>query len=1084
MSILSVDLDGDRFADVVSVHRTVGNISVQINDRTGQFGSPIQLSVGSKPEHATAIDLNGDNRIDLAVANTVSDNVTVLLNLTFPPTSLDLNNNDVPDECECVPVLHVDEMATGANSGSSWADAFTYLQDALDLAATCIVPPEIWVATGTYKPDQGRGLLSCDRSATFQLLDGVGIYGGFAGTETSLAQRDPATNVTTLSGDLDDNDNPSDFINHNENVYHVITSIDNSPATVLDGFIISGGNANSLISVHQFGAGIYCGRSQTTISNCTFNSNFASHRGGAIYNIQSSPRISNCKFSSNVANDAGGAISNIIASNPNIVNCVFDDNRSTDGVLGFGGAISNESLSTPLITNCLFFGNIANTAGAIYNEEAGTNIVNSTFYANIATNITGGIHGLPNNPIITNSILWDNSDSTGSGLTAQLNFTDNVTFSCIKAWGTPGIDGNNNLDPSFEDPSVNNLRLMNGSPCINSGNDLAVPADIVDLDTDGDITEPTPFDLDLNPRFEGIVDMGAYEEPPCTQDVHCADGMFCNGVEICDANNNCISGDLPCVLMPFCDEQKDTCNDCFVNLDCDDGIFCNGVEKCKPLNTNDVNSQLFCYTEMSGILSPCSTKLCDTNLFEDCCNENEGKCIIDDACPCERNSDCDDGNFCNGIATCDKSTEICIAGTDISCPREGIDGVNESICDEFLDDCVLPCTGICPSDDCTSSECKSISTVASGTGRCVYSSNDTPPTTAAPCYTDAHCVGGEICEERKCKYIDNTSCQSQCGNCENSICQCTINEDCPAGAVCFNGICTQFAPSRFLSIIPPQVIYDTAIRVELVNTDGFPCSNGDVRWLGPPHTETYGNIVVTYSFLQCCPFYMNWSNVGMLHVYGSEIVPESSYKVQAIKSGCNIWDVLDDPASPKLELTTGKWGDIISPLYLEPSLQPDIFDVLEMVDAFLGSDTGPTVAAKQDNGGDEYAFPIVDEIEDISDVLIAIDTWLGKKYVDRLFTRICNCDIGHCTTTQTSCNIDANCVSGNECINGICTSCDITCQNDADCNDPQFKCISNICISCDRSINCGSCTQHSACGAINIACISGVCVDTCGRCVP
>ena len=96
-------------------------------------------------------------------------------------------------------VIHVKADATGANNGSSWADAFTDLQ----LTLMSAVPgDEIWVASGTYAPAGRNG----DRAATFQLVSGVGVYGGFSATETERHQRKPATYVTILSGDLNAND--------------------------------------------------------------------------------------------------------------------------------------------------------------------------------------------------------------------------------------------------------------------------------------------------------------------------------------------------------------------------------------------------------------------------------------------------------------------------------------------------------------------------------------------------------------------------------------------------------------------------------------------------------------------------------------------------------------------------------------------------------------------------------------------------------------------------------------------------------------------------------------------------------------
>lgn len=96
-------------------------------------------------------------------------------------------------------LIYVDADATGLADGSSWADAFTDLQDALDVARA---GDEIWVADGVYKPDRGTG----DRNLTFQMVCGAAIYGGFEGTETCRDERDWVAFRTILDGDLNDDD--------------------------------------------------------------------------------------------------------------------------------------------------------------------------------------------------------------------------------------------------------------------------------------------------------------------------------------------------------------------------------------------------------------------------------------------------------------------------------------------------------------------------------------------------------------------------------------------------------------------------------------------------------------------------------------------------------------------------------------------------------------------------------------------------------------------------------------------------------------------------------------------------------------
>jgi predicted outer membrane repeat protein len=466
-------------------------------------------------------------------------------------------------------IIYVDADANGVNDGSSWADAFNYLQDALAVASS---GSEIWVAAGTYRPDcnsahpGGTG----DREATFQLIGGVAIRGSYAGYgEADPDARDVISYETILSGDLAGDDLevseacdlPSEP-SRAENSYHVVTCIGSDASAVLDALSITGGNANGLWP-NVVGAGMYnesgaspkllkCVFSSNaagyagggmwnpentspTLVDCSFSGNWADFAGGGICNREGSPEMTNCTFIGNSTTNIGGAVMG--GDGPVLTNCTFVNNSAT-GRNSEGGAIfrgdptlisclfignsarSGGALNClyPTVTNCTFVGNSADDGGAMYTVNA--TVTNCTFGDNSASRSGGGMRCF--RPTLRNCIFWGNRDSGGMDESGQIHpyqGTPIVSYSCIQGWtGTWGGMGNIGADPLFVDPNNADYHLVPGSPCIDRGDNNSVPADAADLDGDGDTNEPIPFDLDNNARIvdgnndgNSVVDMGAYE---------------------------------------------------------------------------------------------------------------------------------------------------------------------------------------------------------------------------------------------------------------------------------------------------------------------------------------------------------------------------------------------------------------------------------------------------------------------------------------------------------------------------------------------------------------------------------------------
>ena len=147
-------------------------------------------------------------------------NLIIVLVLLVASFGVMPNNQNPAQAATIVRVKPGGSTSTGC--GSSWSNACE-LQTAL---ASASAGDEIWVAAGTYYP-------GTNREDTFQLISGVALYGGFAGTETAREQRDWGTNLTVLSGDIGVPDDSSD------NSYSVVTGSGVDTSAILDGFTIT-----------------------------------------------------------------------------------------------------------------------------------------------------------------------------------------------------------------------------------------------------------------------------------------------------------------------------------------------------------------------------------------------------------------------------------------------------------------------------------------------------------------------------------------------------------------------------------------------------------------------------------------------------------------------------------------------------------------------------------------------------------------------------------------------------------------------------------------------------------------------------
>lgn len=338
---------------------------------------------------------------------------------------------------------------SGSGSGATWASAAGDLRAVLVAAGAS---DEVWVSAGTYKPTTGT-----DRTLSFPLPAGVGIYGGFNGTETSREARDWTVNRVVLSGDIGTADDASD------NTHSILVA--SGAGSVLDGLIIRGGNANaSGFALHAGGGGLYLINASSAVRNCVFDGNAGRYAGGAIFcQANGQVQVQNCLFTGNTAQFGGAIEAEYAGGLANIINSTFVGNSATNN----GDAVETAATSTPsTITNCVMWAN--GSREDIY--------------------FTNGVSACT-----TSYSLVEGSGGSGAWVGGN--------------WGTNG-GGNIDADPQFFAPGdadgADNLfltaddgyLLLTGSPAANAGQLAAAP----------------PKDIRRKSRPLGSgVEMGCYE---------------------------------------------------------------------------------------------------------------------------------------------------------------------------------------------------------------------------------------------------------------------------------------------------------------------------------------------------------------------------------------------------------------------------------------------------------------------------------------------------------------------------------------------------------------------------------------------
>jgi predicted outer membrane repeat protein len=438
---------------------------------------------------------------------------------------------------------YVDSLAVAGGDGKAWNAAFQYVQDGVAAASA---GDEVWVKAGTYSRKGSD-------TTMLGLKANVKVYGGFAGTESMLSQRNLATNITSLSG---------------ASTWHIVSGANNAR---LDGFTITGGvvdtqDGNGLLSSatgleianctfsgnkSDDGGAVYLGGGSVTFTNCFFSSNEARNKGGAVYSVLGTvANFNGCSFTGNIAHgwdsDGRGGAINATDSNVTVDNSNFENNEANaSSGIGYGGAMYNYD-SIVIIKNSIFKTNNASNNGigaAIYNHmsasyvsanisnsvflgnwargttsgggaiasryayyDSPVTIINSSFSGNESDGVGGAIYNISDCDItISNSILYFNY---ANGALNQIYNADTstaaVTYSDVQG-GYSGT-GNINSNPYFVN-SNSDLHLTGSSSCIDAANGSIAPLT--------DKEEKDRWDDPNRTNVSGTyVDMGAYEYQP------------------------------------------------------------------------------------------------------------------------------------------------------------------------------------------------------------------------------------------------------------------------------------------------------------------------------------------------------------------------------------------------------------------------------------------------------------------------------------------------------------------------------------------------------------------------------------------
>ena len=306
-------------------------------------------------------------------------------------------------------VIYVDQSRPGGGNGSSWAQAFNTIEAAV---ASTAGNNEIWVADGIYNPSPAGGI---------SLKPNLKVYGGFAGGESSLTQRNVAANPTVVDG--------------RSVMKHIFLIEPSAGGAAVDGFTLIRGRAVGT-SWDGYGGAILINQAAATVANCTFSNNTSSIQGGAVFVYYSPSTVAGCRFVGNTSVYGGGV--GLAGSSPVVSDSVFIGNGVTTADGRGGGLYANSG--TPVLFGCSFVQNAAYVGGGVdFNNHAPAVLSNCGFTNNSATLAGGAVANNLGEIVVSNCAFRGNTSDLEGG--AFYSYYTAATIRDSLFWGNEGENG-------------------------------------------------------------------------------------------------------------------------------------------------------------------------------------------------------------------------------------------------------------------------------------------------------------------------------------------------------------------------------------------------------------------------------------------------------------------------------------------------------------------------------------------------------------------------------------------------------------------------------------------------------------------